>query len=338
MADSTMFTGEHPFAQYVRTLGKGKTGSRNLTREESREAMRQILAGEVEPVQLGAFLMLMRHQEESGAELAGFVDASQDLIQLPEGFPAVDLDWSSYAGKARRLPWFILATWLMANNGVRVLMHGAGGHTPGRVYAEETLLTLGLPIAGDLMEAGKQIEARNFAFLPLRNLLPKLAEILDLKPLLGLRSPVNTFTRLLNPARAACSMQGIHHPGYREYHQEAALLMGQPRMAVIKGDGGETEWNPDMANLTRGVTSGQDWEEEWPALFSKKHVNSGDLDPATLLKVWRGEMEDEYGVGAIIGTVAISLKTLGQAPTQQEAIAQARAMWEGRDKGNLPAA
>ena len=46
---------EHPFAQYVRILGKGKTGSRSLTEDEAREAMGMILSGEVQDVQLGAF-------------------------------------------------------------------------------------------------------------------------------------------------------------------------------------------------------------------------------------------------------------------------------------------
>ncbi|EQB4927601.1 glycosyl transferase family protein, partial [Pseudomonas aeruginosa] len=30
---------EHPFAQFVRILGKGKRGARSLTREEAREAL-----------------------------------------------------------------------------------------------------------------------------------------------------------------------------------------------------------------------------------------------------------------------------------------------------------
>ena len=34
---------EHPFAQFVRILGKGKRGARNLTREEAREAMGMLL-------------------------------------------------------------------------------------------------------------------------------------------------------------------------------------------------------------------------------------------------------------------------------------------------------
>ncbi|MRB61752.1 hypothetical protein GH880_30400, partial [Bacillus thuringiensis] len=47
---------EHPFAQFVRILGKGKRGARSLTREEAREALGMILDGRVEDAQLGAFL------------------------------------------------------------------------------------------------------------------------------------------------------------------------------------------------------------------------------------------------------------------------------------------
>jgi anthranilate phosphoribosyltransferase len=334
MPDTTMFQGEHPFAQYVRILGKGKSGSRNLTREESHLAMRMILADEVEPIQLGAFLMLMRHQEESGAELAGFVDAARDSFDLPEGFPRVDLDWSSYAGKSRRLPWFVLTTWLLACNGVRVLMHGAGGHTPGRIYTEEALTQLGLPQADSLTQAAEQLQSHNFAYLPLAAFLPKLGEILDLKPLLGLRSPVNTFTRLINPAHADCTMQGIHHPGYRDYHQEASLLLGQPRMAVIKGDGGETEWNPDMPNVVKSVINGEAREEEWQPIFARKHVK-GELDLAQLRRLWQGEIKDEYGEGAVVGTAAISLYTMGRADSHEAALTMAREMWSARDKGAI---
>ena len=51
---------EHPFAPYVRTLGRGKRARRSLTREEAADAMAMILRGEAEPAQVGAFLMLLR--------------------------------------------------------------------------------------------------------------------------------------------------------------------------------------------------------------------------------------------------------------------------------------
>ena len=278
-SDSPSQRTEHIFAEYVRLLGKGKTGSRNLTYDEAKSAMTMILRSEVEPEQLGAFMMLMRYQEESGEELAGFVDATYDAFSVPNDMPIVDLDWSSYAGKARRLPWFILSTWLLAENGISVLMHGEGGHTANRVYTDDVLTLLNIPIAHSFEEAGEHINSHNFAYIPLHDFLPELARIMDLKWLLGLRSPVNTFTRLINPCRANCSIQGIHHPAYRDTHQEASSLLNQPSMAVIKGDGGETEWNPDMPNLVRSIKNKKQLEEEWSPLFPKRHVKDKTLDP-----------------------------------------------------------
>ena len=56
----------HPFSAYVRLLGRGKTLSRSLAFDEAEAAMTMILRREVEPEQLGAFLMLMRVKEETG--------------------------------------------------------------------------------------------------------------------------------------------------------------------------------------------------------------------------------------------------------------------------------
>src|SRR6478609_5449912 len=99
---------EHSFAQYIRALGKGKKGSRSLTRDEARTAFSMVLNGQAEAVQVGAFLMLLRVKEESADELAGFVEAVRAYIAPPSNITA-DLDWSSYAGKRKHLPWFILS-------------------------------------------------------------------------------------------------------------------------------------------------------------------------------------------------------------------------------------
>ena len=66
---------DHPFARYIRILGKGKTGSRSLSQEEAYDAFGMLLRGDVEELQLGAFLMPLRVKEETGEELAGFVRA-----------------------------------------------------------------------------------------------------------------------------------------------------------------------------------------------------------------------------------------------------------------------
>jgi len=334
-----MSVAEHLFAPFIRTLGKGKQGSRALSVDEAYTAMKMILNDEIEPMQLGAFLMLMRVKEETPEELAGFVKAARETFAYPAAMPKVDVDWSSYAGKRRHLPWFLLSALLLADAGVKVFMHGIGGRKDDRVYTPETLAALGIPPCADLAEAAKRLEESNFAFLPLANLNAKLDYIIGLRPLLGLRSPVHTLSRLLNPFHAPVVMQGIFHPGYQPTHQGAGVLLGQPYMAVIKGDGGEIERDPDIPCTVKGVKDGALFDEQWPALFpeGQRHLKE-ELDISKLAKVWRGELRDEYGEAAAIGTAALALRGLGRADSPEAADALAKELWEKRDTGRLKAA
>ena len=259
-------TEPHPFSVFVRILGRGRVMSRSLTETEAEEAMAMILAGGVEPEQLGAFLMLLRVKEETPEEIAGFVRAAKAGFELPSPKPTVDLDWSSYAGKRKQLPWFLLAALLLAKSGVRVFMHGTEGHTPGRLYTRETCEALGLPVAGSLKESAAHLDEGGFAYLPLEVLSPRLHEIVELRPLLGLRSPVHTVARMLNPFDAPYLLQGIFHRGYMETHQKAAELLGQPHMAVFRGEGGEIECRPNKRFEVRTVHDGHLASEDWPSL------------------------------------------------------------------------
>ena len=333
-----MNTTEHPFAQYVRILGKGKNGSRPLTQEEAYDAFRMILADEVLPEQLGAFLMLMRVKEEEPEELAGFIRAVKETLVIPENAPEIHLDWSSYAGKRRQLPWFILSTLLLAQNGINTFMHGASGHTAGRLYTKDMLAALGIAPCTSLEESAERITETGFAYLDLEFLSPKLHKIIEMRPILGLRSPVHTIARMLNPFDAPYVMQGIFHPGYRPMHQEAAMILEMPNLAVIKGDGGEIERDPDAPCLVQSVHNGEMSDEEWPAMYSRRHVKDDTLDIQRLRAAWEGNDDDEYGIGAVIGTTAITLKMMGRANDMESAQAQAQAMWEARNKANFGAA
>lgn len=323
---------EHPFAPYVRILGKGKNGTRPLTEQEAFDAMRMILADQVEPVQLGAFMMLMRVKEETREELVGFVRATRESLKIPANAPKVQLDWSSYAGKRRVLPWYILSTLLLAQNGITTFMHGASGHTVGRIYTRDVLKALGIKPCTSMEEACERMASEHFAYLDIQYLCPKLYEIIELRPLMGLRSPIHTVARSINPFNAPYVMQGIFHPGYRPVHQEAAMLLGEANVAVIKGEGGEIERNPDTPCLVQRVHNGVLEEEEWPAMFPRRHMREDKLDVNRLAQLWRGDAEDEYGTAAVISTAAIALQLMGKAKTAKEATSLAASMWEARSR------
>ncbi|WP_166268260.1 glycosyl transferase family protein [Marinobacter caseinilyticus] len=334
-------SGEHPFAPYVRILGKGKRGSRSLSRAEARHAMTMILEGAVEPVQLGAFLMLLRVKEETPEELAGFVDAVRAGAQAPAYLKA-DIDWSSYAGKRRHAPWFLFSMLLLAQHGLRVFIHGAEGHTPERLYLTEVMAAFGLTPASNWQQVERQLCQNNLSYLPLAVVAPRLAEMIDLRPILGLRSPVHSLSRLINPLNARVVLQGIFHPPYAGLHQQAGLLLGYSRIAVIRGEGGEIERNPDNAlKVFRARQKGTDGvveEETWPAMFDRRHVKPDTLSPEQMLGVWQGNHDDSYGEAAVISTAALALYESGQAADQDHALTVARELWSNRDREQFDSA
>ncbi len=334
-----MMPSPHPFARFVQILGRGKSLSRALTMTEAREAMGMILRREVLPEQLGAFLMLLRVKEESPAEIAGFVRAARAAIPTPQRAVRVDVDWSSCAGKGRQLPWFILSALLLARNGWRVFMHGADAHTEGRIYTGAALRALGLFPSRTLDEAADRLAERNFAYLPIDALSPKIADMLELRPILGLRSPVHTFARMLNPFAAPCLLQGVFHPAYMALHRGAGVLLGQPRLAVFRGEGGEIERRPHKPCDVMSAIEGRIEDERWPPIMDDpRQPPDQSMDLARLGAVWRGEIDDAYGEAAIIGTLAMALKTLGAAETIAAAEASASTLWRTRNRSGLAAA
>lgn len=319
---------EHPFAQFIRIIGKGKTGARSLTYDEAYQAFSMILRNEVLDVQLGAFLMLLRVKEESVEELAGFVQATRDQLQFKP--LQVDLDWSSYAGKRRHYPWFLLAALTLAKHNYKVVMHGASGHTINRLYTEQALQYLDYPICQNDLDVEQQLAQRNFAYLPLDVISPILSELINLRNVMGLRSPIHTLARLINPFNAKATMQAIFHPAYRSSHQQAAFQLGYQNSAVIKGEGGEFERNPDAKTLICGIKNGALYEHELPKLTDNRSPVEEELDLAVFKAVWLGQQTHEYGEVAITETMGIALYTMGVCDDYAAAMQNAQQLWQNR--------
>lgn len=314
---------EHPFAEYIRILGKGQNGSRHLTMTEAEAAMDMILNNQVEAVQLGAFLLLLRYRLENAEELAGFTKAIRNHLDAPT--IAVDVDWPSYAGKKRHYPWYLLSAKLLAKQGVRILMHGAGAHTSERFFTEQFLSALAINNCLTWQEVEQSLNDQQLTFIGLQNFSPKLQQIIELKTLLGVRSPVHSLVRLINPLSARCSLQSIFHPNYQLLHQTTCQLLGDTGI-IIKGEGGENELRPDNKNILLGINNGTSWEEEWPAMTEHRLLKPAQLDMNYFLAVWQKQTQNEYANLAITATIALALRGLGL--NKEAALKEAKQLWE----------
>jgi anthranilate phosphoribosyltransferase len=338
MNDNTLPTPapqEHAFAPYVRILGKGKSGSRSLSLDEARHAFSLILRSEVEPLQLGAFLMLLRVKEETAEELAGFILACRDQMVCPPIGLSADLDWSSYAGKKHQHPWYVLAILLLAQSGLRVFVHGSAGTTPGRLYTQQVFRSLNLPIADSWTQVSQHLETSSMCYLPLEQFCPALDSILHLRPLLGLRSPVNTLARLLNPLNSLFSVQSVFHPGYAQLHHQASFILKQPNALVFKGESGEAEIRPHADTQLNYLTGSKQFERSAKRTINQRVTAVVAPDVTALVQLWRGENTENYGLQAVIATTAAVLTLHAPHLNESDATQQATALWQNRDTTRL---
>lgn len=318
-------------APYIRAMGRGPSRGRSLTLDEAQDAMAQMLAGTAEASAVGALLMLMRYRGETADEVAGFTQAARAHLAGWSGIGAA-LDWPSYAaGRSRGLPWFLLSALLVARAGHPVLLHGWNSHQNPIADVKGGIDRLGIRICGTPDTAREALRSSGIAYVPLDGLCPPVLSLLKLRDVLGLRSAVNTVCRMLNPAGAGTMVQGVFHPSYRELQQDAAALLGQDNLAVLKAGGGEFERLPGKAVTLYGLAEAEPFTETAPRLIDA-HRRLGDPgdDPEHLLDVWHGSVRDDWAEAIIIGTAGLALKALRPALGLTEAEALAHAQWQSR--------
>ncbi|MET0857380.1 MAG: DNA-binding protein YbiB, partial [Telluria sp.] len=120
------FTDTFAAAHLIKEIGRGKKGSRSMSRDDARALYAAMLDGRVSDLEMGAVVMAMRIKGESVDEIGGFLDASEasfPLLPAPQGDYAPVLI-PSYNGARKMANLTPLLAMLLAREGVPVLVHG----------------------------------------------------------------------------------------------------------------------------------------------------------------------------------------------------------------------
>ena len=322
----------HPFAPFVQALGRGKTAGRALDEREAEQAFGMILDGQAADTQTGAFLMLLRVKEETVPEMTGMVRAARSRIATPSPGIPIDLDWPSYAGKRQHHPWYLLSALLLAGSGLRVLMHGCGPHANDRLFAEQALTELGIAPARSWPEAIAHLAQSNFAYLPLRIISPALQQLMDKRAEFGLRSPVNTIIRHIDPGHARTGLRSLHHPAYARLHADTAVALNQSAVGVFRGEGGECEIRPDADTPTFLASRAGQQTVNISRRLTQRALKPDVARTAPLRALWDDAAPDSYGLEAVLQTTAVALLCAGVAGDPAAAREAANELWKQRGR------
>jgi len=324
------------FSEYIKLTGRGEKGRRPLTQDEACDALSSYLNGDAELLQMAVLLMLQRVRCETPEEAAGYIQALRNKIDPQWTELNVDLDWSCFAGKKRQPPWLILAAKILAAQGKRIVLHGYSAVDAIKYQVETACPELGINIANTPEQAKQMLDQFNICYLPLDSYCPELIPLLDLREKVGLRTPLNTVARSLNPTQAPFSIHGVFHKSYEKLHAEAALLTQENSMIAFKGEGGESEINPRVSTQVCGVQTidGKQTyiEQDWPTYLNESSGAHTEVSAKYLQQVWSGEVDDSYGDAAVICTIAVLLKQFEPIKTQLECLELADKYWQERTR------
>ncbi|MBG6072486.1 MULTISPECIES: DNA-binding protein YbiB [unclassified Polaromonas] len=239
-------------SHYIKEIGRGKDGARPLSREQAADLLGQVLDGVVTDLEIGGFCLAMRIKGETPEEMAGFLDAVHQRLNLLAASDGPVVVLPSYNG-ARKLPVLTpLLALLLAREGVAVLMHGTPTESK-RVFSSEVLAALGVPALTDI----KPIAPGDVAFAPTELLSPALKRLLDVRRAVGLRNPAHSLVKLMNPvAGKALVVSSYTHPEYA-LSMAATFALVKADALLLRGTEGEGVADPRRSPQMQGFIQGE---------------------------------------------------------------------------------
>lgn len=239
-------------AHYIKEIGRGARGSKPLDRAQAKDLFGQILDGRVTDLEIGAFCLSMRIKGETTPEMAGFLDATHERLQL---LPASDrpvVVLPSYNG-ARKLPVLTpLLALLLAREGLPVLVHGSATES-NRVLASDVLAALDVPAWSGL----RKIETGEVAVVETALLHQGLKRLLDVRRVVGLRNAGHSVVKLMAPVAGPTVVVGSYtHPAFATVMAELFALLGMSAL-LSRGLEGEVVSDPRRTPQLDGFIRGQ---------------------------------------------------------------------------------
>ena len=251
---------------------------RDLARDEAREVMGEIMAGEATPAQIGGFLVALRAQGETADEIAGCAEAMRAhvLPVRPAREDVVDVVGTGGDG-AKTFNISTTAALVAAAAGAAVAKHGnrAVSSVSG---SADVLEALGFVLEQPAERIAESIDTLGFGFMfaPLHH--PAMKHAAPVRRELGTRTVFNVLGPLTNPAGARAGVFGVYSPDVARTVADALAVLDSRRAFVVHGANGIDELSPAGPNLVFEVADGEVRER----LLDPAELGFAPCDPAEL--------------------------------------------------------
>ena len=214
------------FKQYIKAVGTGPKGNKDLSYQQSQDMMEQILSGTLYPEQISAFLLGWRLKPETIEEFQGALSACDSYVQQVSLHDSIELGYP-FDGKAKNPYLFPLISEILKEKTLKLVILGDELQP-----AKAGITTKNICESIQLQDNLKYFDRAHY--------LPELHKLTEIRNRLGLRSGLNTIEKLPNIAQSDYAITGVHHKPYVKKYMEI-FSSRYKRFALIQGNEGSPE-------------------------------------------------------------------------------------------------
>ena len=240
-------------------LIKKVSSNKNLTFEESKFCMKEIMSGKILASQFGALMSSMAIKGETSEEIAGMASIMREFsVKIKPKTNAIDVCGTGGSG----LKWFNISTAsaiLISSLGIPVAKHGNRAMS-GNSGSADVLEELGVNILIDSEKVEKCLHEIDLTFIFAQSFHPSMKFAAPLRREIGIRTIFNFLGPLTNPASVKKQIIGTTNNNIAKKLAEAAKILNSERVITISGDSGADEIEID--NVTKLYDSRNNFKEE----------------------------------------------------------------------------
>jgi anthranilate phosphoribosyltransferase len=305
----------------------------DLTFEESREVMYEVMSGNATSSQTAAFLTALRMKGETVEELIAFASIMRaNCCTIHPKVKGRLVDTCGTGGdKIKTFNVSTAAAFVIAGAGISVAKHGNRAVTSLSGSAD-VLEKLGLNLKMEAKTVQSLIEKIGIGFMFAPAFHPAMKYAAEPRREIGFRTVFNLLGPLTNPACANAQLLGVYDVRLVKPIAHVLQKLGCEEAMIVHGLEGLDEVSTVGKTVISHLKNGKVKMEEYfprdfgfnPSSVDDLKISASEKGGETLFKILRGRMKNDPKTDFVLANSAAGIIVGGKAESFKEAIAVAQ--------------
>ena len=253
----------------------------NLSYEEMRQSMDEIMSGQATQVQVASFLTALSLKGETIEEItAAAEEMRRHAVHLEHEMDVLEIVGTG-GDKSNSFNISTISAFVISAAGIPVAKHGNRAAS-SKSGAADVLEALGVNLMIDEVKSKKILEKIGMCFLFAQKYHPAMRYVGPVRKELGIRTIFNILGPLTNPAGANMQLLGVYSEDLLEPMSKALANLGVQRGMVVYGKDGLDEISVSAPTAVCEIQDGQMTTYEiTPEEFGLERCQKEDLAGGT---------------------------------------------------------